>query len=104
VKNLDKAIKKGTELLGGMLNDYKKEIDKAYLKAADSEALKVSLGLSFSDDGGDVKVDASISFVESRIKDSANVTVSDQMDLPFGKGKSAKGPKSKGAGKIGARP
>jgi hypothetical protein len=104
VKNLDKAIKKGTELLGKMLNDYKKEIDKAYLKAGDSETLKVGLSLAFSDDGGNVTVDASLSFIESRIKDSASATVSDQMDLPLGKGKSAKGPKSKGADKIGARP
>jgi len=66
----NKTIEKATELLGGLLNSYQNELDKAYLKSDDT--LAVSLTLKISPDQHGNKLKADIKFVADQVKDSAN--------------------------------
>jgi hypothetical protein len=83
VKDFGSVIKKGGELVAGLLMDHKDEIKKAFYKGGEKEAFNISTSVKLSaGKNGGVEVKAGISFVESQIKASAEATVSDQMKLP----------------------
>jgi hypothetical protein len=78
MQDFERVLQEGGDLLKGMLRDYQKDIQKAYLKVED---LKVSMGLKLTPAGDGIKVETSINFVESKITDTAAITVSDTVDM-----------------------
>lgn len=77
------TIQQAKAELCALVDQYADEMDKAYVKA--SGELKVALGLTLvgTKMAGEVKLTASINFVESRIKDSTEVLVHEkQLGLP----------------------
>ena len=78
MQDFERVLREGGTLLSGMLRDYEKDIRKAYLK---SEDMKINLGLKLSPSDTGVKVETTISFVESKITDTAAITVSDTKDM-----------------------
>jgi hypothetical protein len=65
-----KTIAAAKDMLGNLLVDYQEHINGAYLRG--EGALKVDLSLKFNLDNGANNIDAGISFVSERIKDSVS--------------------------------
>ncbi|HEA68228.1 MAG TPA: hypothetical protein ENI07_15620 [Desulfobacterales bacterium] len=63
------TIGKSIELVHDLLVEYQERLDEAYRKAEDS--LSVTLTLKITPDEGRNKIDASISFVVEKAKDTA---------------------------------
>lgn len=78
MQDFERVLREGGDLLKSMLRDYQEDIKKAYFKAED---LKVSMGLKLTPTGDGIKVETTINFVESKITDTAAITVSDQKDM-----------------------
>lgn len=77
------TIQQAKAELCALVDQYADEMDKAYVKA--SGELKVALGLTLvgTKMAGEVKLTATINFVESRIKDAVEVLVHEkQLGLP----------------------
>lgn len=78
----EKTLKEGKSLLDGLIDKYREDINLAYLKAAGP--LTIDLKLKFSPDDGGNKIEAGISFVTDKVKDSVSGKMDeDQMDLEF---------------------
>ena len=66
-----------------LIDQYADEIDKAYVKAGGSLNVVLGVKLEGTKMAGEVKLTASINFVESRIKDAVEVLVHEkQLGLP----------------------
>lgn len=77
----EKVKTQGKSLIGSIIEMYAKQIEGAYRK--NDGTLNIGLGLKLSPaDGEDVKVEASITFTENKVKDSIEFTVCEQPDLP----------------------
>ena len=64
-----------------LFEDYQKDIDEAYLQAGD-EPLSISVSLKLSPDGGETKIETSISFTKEKVKDKITMNVNeDQQGL-----------------------
>jgi phage tail sheath gpL-like len=61
-----KTIEGAILQIGGLLRDYQRDIDLAFLKA--DEALPVSLKVTFSPNGKGVAIESEISFTMEKIK------------------------------------
>ena len=77
-----KAVRRGNELLGELIEDHVGSIVEAYKKDVEGGSYTVNLSLRFKPDENDIEVKAGIGFIEGRVKDEAIAKVSDQMDLP----------------------
>lgn len=82
----DKVVEKGADLIRGLLMDVVDELDIAYLNSDGTTGVRVSLSVKFNAGKNETMgVDASIDFVESRIKDSASAFVNPNWeDTPLG--------------------
>lgn len=78
MEDFERVLREGGELLNGMLRDYQEDIKKAYLKTEDT---KINLGLKLTPSDTGIKVETSISFVESKVTDTATILVSDTKDM-----------------------
>lgn len=67
------TIQEVIDQVDGLLNDYRKEINEAFLKARG--ALDVALSVKISPDGDGLLVETGISFVKDRVKAKASGTV-----------------------------
>lgn len=61
-----------------MLREHTLEIKQAYLKTEDT---KINLGLKLTPSNTGIKVETTISFVESKVTDTATILVSDTKDM-----------------------
>lgn len=78
-----KVIRQAQAEIYAMLEEYAKEIDKAYIKAGDELTVDFKLKLSPTRIAGEVELIVGINFVESRIKHAVKVVVdSKQRKLP----------------------
>lgn len=72
----EQTLKKASDLLGGLLFDYQKEIDEAYTKLPGK--FHITLGLDIEPgQSAEFKLSGSIDFIAERIKDKA-ITMSDE--------------------------
>ena len=78
MQDFDRIIEEGGDLVKAMLREHTTEIKQAYLKTEDTQ---INLGLKLSPTGDGIKLEAKISFVESKITDSAAKVVSDTVDM-----------------------
>ena len=74
------AVRQGGDLMQKALSDYSEQMREAYLKAGD-EPLDVTVKLRFAPDRDGMKVKASISFVESRVKEDFEIMLNGQVEL-----------------------
>ena len=81
----EKVVKKGADLIRGLLMDVVDELDVAYINSDGNTGVRVALFVKFSAGKSDTMgIDAGIDFVESRIKDGASAFVNPNQDeLPF---------------------
>ncbi len=74
------VIREVSGQVSGLLSDYEKEINEAYLKASNS--LSIDLSVKFSpEDGGGVFVETGLSFIRDRVKAKTSGSVGGQMKL-----------------------
>ena len=66
-------ISQTSQMLTGLLQDYHREIDTAYLNSEPD--LTVSLSVTYSPDKDGVKLTTGISFVKEKIKNSISVVI-----------------------------
>ena len=78
MQDFERVLSEGGDLLKGMLRDYQKDIEKAYLKTEDT---KINLGLKLTPSDTGIKVETSINFVESKVTDTDTILVSDTKDM-----------------------
>ena len=78
MQDFERVLSESGDLLKGMLRDYQKDIEKAYLKTEDT---KINLGLKLTPSDTGIKVETSINFVESKVTDTATILVSDTKDM-----------------------
>lgn len=87
----EKTFSMTKELLGHIVEMYQAEIKKAWLKT--EKTLSISLSLKFNPNDAnedEVDIEAGISFVSEKVKDSISATVNEkQGDLFDEKGKDA---------------
>ena len=78
-----KVIQQAQAEICAMMEEYSKEMDKAYIKADNDLTVDFKLKLSPTRIAGEVELTVGISFVESRIKHAIKVIVdSKQRKLP----------------------
>ena len=63
------TIETATDLVGSLLSMHQDDIDKAFLSAEGQFSISLKIIMKPSDNGG-IDVDAGISFVTDRVKDS----------------------------------
>ena len=69
-------------VLSDLVKDYETEMERAYLKVDSAEKFTVNFTVSMKPESGEVEVVGTISFIESKVKDSITVKVTDQQNLP----------------------
>lgn len=74
--DIEKLAKKIGEKTEGMIKDYQAELNEAFLKA--EKGLTVRMGHKLIPEGGKVKIESSISFVEGQVKDKASYFLEDE--------------------------
>lgn len=81
--DFERIITQGKSLVGAIIEMHKDAIEAAYLKQGEG-TFNIGLGLKITptQEGTDTKVEATINFVESKVKDSIEFVVSDQQSLP----------------------
>ena len=77
----EQVISTITDLVGGLLNANTAELDEAYLRAEGS--LAVSIGVKISPDDKGLKIQAGLSFVSGRIKDTATAIIDNEQIALF---------------------
>ena len=78
----EKALLRGADLIRGMLLDYRDRIENAFLQVDEDTALTVNLAIKIKGyPSEELEVSTAISFTESKVKDTAKVTVSRQESL-----------------------
>ena len=78
----EKALIKGADLIRAMLLDYKESIKRAFMKVDADKSITVNLAIKIKGyPSEELNVQSVISFVESKVKDMANATVSRQERL-----------------------
>jgi len=77
----ERTISTITDLVGGLLNANTAGLDEAYLRAEGS--LAVSIGVKISPDDKGLKIQAGLSFVSGRIKDTATAIIDNEQIALF---------------------
>jgi len=75
------TLSQAAGMIRALLVESQDKIDRAYCSQED-DVLSVSVSLKFAPDAEGTKIEAGISFVESRVKEKA-VTVFDEQQLPL---------------------
>ncbi|MBW1739115.1 MAG: hypothetical protein JRJ69_16660 [Deltaproteobacteria bacterium] len=79
----EKTLAQAAGLCGSLLREYENEIDQAF-KKAEGDSLSVSMTLKFSPAAeGSIRVDAGISFVAEKIKDTTFTFVDEEQLAMF---------------------
>lgn len=78
----EKTIQGAAKLVTGMLTDYTRELDLAFLKGEDG--VDVAISLKFKPRGStSVDIKAAISFVTEKIKDTGSATITEGQETLF---------------------
>lgn len=78
----ERALNEGKALTVGIIDTYVEQIQTAFDKSGG--AMSISLGIKFvPETGGDLKVEASINFVESSVKEKVTNVLSNQSEIEF---------------------
>lgn len=79
----ERALAEAKNLTAAVLEMYKDDLKKAFIKSSKERIpLPVSLGVKFVPvETGDLKVEASINFVESSVKEKVHNILSNQSEM-----------------------
>lgn len=66
-----KSLAQGNKMIGEQLTDYADRIQKTFLSLEEDEVLSISISLKLAGSNDKVRVETTLSFTESKVKDSA---------------------------------